>query len=188
MENAIVNDVPYPKFNQQKATEAAMLLIQLHGGRMSRLKLVKLIYLADRKALEKWERPITYDAYFSMGGGQVLSGVLDLINNNIINPLWQAYIEQAGGNYVRLSNNAVKPQKLSRAEVKLLQDIYKQFGHWYRFDLGDYTKKLPEYKPTTGRIRTYIQDILDKIYSKDDTERIVHRLEEKAYLDMALED
>ena len=122
-----------------------------------------------------------------MGQGQVLSGVLDLINNNIKNPFWQDHIEQAGKDYVRLSNPA-DPKKLSRAEVKLLKDIYKRFGPWYRFDLGNYTKKLPEYKPTTGRMRTYIQDILDKIYSKDDTERIVRRLEEKAYLDIALEE
>jgi hypothetical protein len=173
MIDAIVNNILYPKFNQQKATEAAILLIWLHGGRMSRLKLIKLLYLADRKALENWERPITYDTYYSMGQGQVLSGVLDLINNNIKNPFWQDHIEQAGKDYVRLSN---------------LKDIYKRFGPWYRFDLGNYTKKLPEYKPTTGRMRTYIQDILDKIYSKDDTERIVRRLEEKAYLDIALEE
>jgi hypothetical protein len=187
MANPNATNSIYPKFNQQKATEAAILLLHLHGGRMSRLKLIKLLYLADRKALENWERPITYDTYYSMKEGQVLSGVLDLINNNIKNSFWQAHIEQDGENGLRLINSA-NPNKLSRAEVKLLQDTYKRWGRWYRFYLGNYTKSLPEYKQTTSRIRTYIQDILDKIYSKDDTERIVHRLEEKAYLDIALEE
>ena len=47
---------------------------------MSYMKLIKLLYLADREALLRWGRPITFDAYVSMDRGPVLSSVLDLIN------------------------------------------------------------------------------------------------------------
>ena len=69
---------------------------------MSRIKVLKLLYIADRKSLELWERPITFDTYYSMKEGQVLSGVLDLINNKIQNPLWQQYIENADKISIRL--------------------------------------------------------------------------------------
>lgn len=186
-EKMIINDKKYPEFNEQKATEAASLLLSMHGGKMSRLKIIKLLYIADRKALENWERPITFDTYYSMKEGQVLSGVLDLINDKIKDPLWRKHIEQSDDVSIRLHGKPVKFQKLSRAEVILLEDVYKEFGHWNRFDLGDFTKKFPEYKPTTTRERTYIEEILSYIYGEEDAERIRQTLEEEAYLELALE-
>ena len=65
-------------FNERKATQAAAHLLRLHGGRMSCMKLIKLLYLADREALLTWGRPISTDRYVSMDRGPVLSRVLDL--------------------------------------------------------------------------------------------------------------
>ncbi len=42
-------------------------------------KLMLLLYLADRKALLTWGRPITTDQYASTDQGIVLSRVLELI-------------------------------------------------------------------------------------------------------------
>ena len=177
----------YPKFNEQKATEAVSLLLKMHGGKMSRVKVLKLLYLADRKAIENWERPITHDIYYSMKEGQVLSGVLDLINSVIQNPIWQKYIVIADNISIKLRNKDefAGVQNLTRAEVRLIEDIYKEFGNWDRFELGKLTKKFPEYKPTTGRIKTEIEEILTHIYGKEDAERIERKLEERAYLELA---
>ena len=38
-------------FNERKATEAAAHLLALRGGQMHYLKLLKLLYIADREAL-----------------------------------------------------------------------------------------------------------------------------------------
>lgn len=176
----------YPEFNKQKATEAAALLMGMHGGRMSRIKLLKLLYLSDRKAFEMWERPITFDIYYSMPNGQVLSGVLDLINNKIIEPLWKKHIRQADEISVELIGKQIKVQKLSRAEIRLLEDIYSEFGHWNRFDLGKYTKGLPEYKATTSSKLTKIDELLEYIFGEEDAKRVEKKLEEKAYLEKAL--
>src|SRR5437667_12283059 len=66
------------RFNERKATQSAARLLELRGGRMSYLKLIKLLYLADRESLLRWGRPISTDRYFSMDRGPVLSRVLDL--------------------------------------------------------------------------------------------------------------
>src|SRR2546426_8827697 len=66
------------RFNERKATQAAGLLLQLRGGTMSYMKLIKLLYLADREALLRWGRPISTDRYVSMDRGPVLSRILDL--------------------------------------------------------------------------------------------------------------
>ena len=69
------------RFNEKKATQAAARLLRLRGGRMSYMKLIKLLYLADREALLRWGRPISTDRYVSMDHGPVLSRVLNLTSD-----------------------------------------------------------------------------------------------------------
>ncbi|HCU58018.1 MAG TPA: hypothetical protein DF984_07355 [Anaerolineaceae bacterium] len=176
----------YPRFNVAKATEATSLLLSWHGGRMSRIKVLKLLYLADRQALKDWERPITFDEYYSMKNGQVLSGVLDLINNNIKDQVWNDHIEQDGEYYIKLHNEPVTLRKLNKAEYKLLKSIYDRYGKMNRFDLGDLTKKFPEYKSTNSRRRTDIKEILDDIYGEQGAQDVLVRLDDQAKLEIAL--
>jgi hypothetical protein len=37
----------YPQYKEKKATQIAARLLQLHGGRMEYLKLLKLLYFVD---------------------------------------------------------------------------------------------------------------------------------------------
>lgn len=67
------------RFNERRATEAAAKFLKLRGGRMSYLKLIKLLYLLDREALLRWGRPVTTDRYVSMDNGPVVSRIYDLI-------------------------------------------------------------------------------------------------------------
>ena len=43
-----------PSFREDKATQAAALLLEWAGGRMNYMKLIKLLYLALRNAEKKW--------------------------------------------------------------------------------------------------------------------------------------
>ena len=47
---------------------------------MSYMKLIKLLYFADRKYIKQTGSSITKDTYYSMKNGPVLSNVLNLIN------------------------------------------------------------------------------------------------------------
>jgi hypothetical protein len=40
------------QFNEQKATQAAAFLIAANGGQINYMKLIKLLYLANRKAFQ----------------------------------------------------------------------------------------------------------------------------------------
>ena len=64
-------------FHIEKAIQASALLLKLKGGRMKYIGLLKMLYIADRIALERLEMPITGDCYFSMKYGPVLSKVYD---------------------------------------------------------------------------------------------------------------
>ena len=56
-------------YREDKATQAAARLLRLAGGKLNHMKLMKLLYLADRRALIQWGRPITFDWYVSMPHG-----------------------------------------------------------------------------------------------------------------------
>ena len=77
-------------FNEAKAAQTAARLLKLRGGRMSYLKLIKLMYLIDREALLRWGRPVTTDCYVSMDKGPILSRTLILSSSAWSEPCKQA--------------------------------------------------------------------------------------------------
>jgi len=151
------------QFSEEKTTQAAALFLKCAGGKMNYMKLIKLLYLADRKALEKWERPITGDSYISMRHGPVLSNVLDFISNedDPDNPsFWSAFIKQSGYD-VELSG---EPQdgELSQREIDLINDIFRQYKDMNKWALVKYLHEtLPEWEdPDCTSIPIRVEDIL----------------------------
>ena len=67
-------------FDEEKTAQAAAYLLWKFGRRHNVMALMKLLYLADRKALIERGHPITGDHMVSMPHGPVLSETLELIN------------------------------------------------------------------------------------------------------------
>src|ERR1035438_6543738 len=111
-------------FNEAKATQAATQFLRLRGGRISYIKLIKLLYLADREALIRWGRPITTDCYVSMDVGPVVSRIYDLIRNepspNSVK-IWSKFISDPEDYEVRLLGD---PGSGELSETPLLSRIY----------------------------------------------------------------
>jgi uncharacterized phage-associated protein len=67
------------EFDYKKATQALNFFAKRAGGKITKLNVLKLIYLADRFHLRKYGRPIFSDAYWAMPLGPVASSVKDLL-------------------------------------------------------------------------------------------------------------
>jgi uncharacterized phage-associated protein len=151
--------------NERKATQAAAYLLQKRGGQMSYMKLIKLLYYADRTALARFGRPITTDRYVSMDRGPVLSHVLDLATDGDVpgeELIWSAAISEPIENYEVRLNVDPGDDELSEAEIEVLEEIFKRFGHLSRWELVELTHKLPEWKdPEGSRIAISYRDILE---------------------------
>lgn len=176
-----------PKFREDKTTQAAGYLIELAGGKINYMKLIKLLYLADREAISAWEVPITFDQYVSMDNGPVLSKTYDLINWGAFpgNPsYWAEYISSPSNFEVSLLKTNEK-NKLSEAELDLLQQIHKKYGKFNQWDLVTITHKLPEYTDPKGSvIPINIRDILSGLgIDKESISRIEENFEAKAYIE-----
>jgi uncharacterized phage-associated protein len=175
------------RFNEVKATQAAVRLLTRRGGRMSYMKLIKLLYLADREALGKWGRPITTDRYVSMDRGPVLSHVLARINEGSApnDPsFWAEHITHSGDYCVSVGKNP-GDGKLSEAEDKVLDEIFEKFGSMTRWDLVEYVHTLPEWRnPNGSALPIEYRDILKALDKKPaDIDAIERELEALSEID-----
>ncbi len=159
-------------FNEAKATQAAAVMLGLRGGPMSYMKLIKLLYLADRTALLRWGRSITTDSYFSMDRGPVLSRVLDLATDGEDQgapSIWASHIGEPSHYEVALTRDPGRDE-LSDAEMHVLKDVFQKHGSLGRWELVELTHKLPEWKhPHGSAIPISVRDIL-KAGGKSDLE------------------
>jgi len=135
-------------FEEERAAEAAAHLLQMGGGEMDRLKLIKLLYLADRQVWIETGLTITGDEMVSMPHGPVLSRILNLIRaeNPVASEAMERFVLPGGGHKVRLRQAPPAIGRLSRYHVRILGEIYGRFGHWSISKLYDYVhQQLPEY-------------------------------------------
>jgi uncharacterized phage-associated protein len=152
------------RFNEAKATEAAARLIELRGGKMSYMKLIKLLYLADREALLRWGRPITTDRYVSMDHGPVVSNVYEMIRAEPQpgrGQFWRRLISEPDGNYDVSLLSAPASAELSAAEESLLREVFASHGRKTRWEMRDLCHALPEWQdPEGSAIPIEYRDIL----------------------------
>ena len=138
--------VPF-KFNQLKAIQTvAFLLKQKHATKTDNyMRLLKLLYIADRESLQEMGRSITGDRFVALERGPTLSHLLDLAKQRAYDSSeWDKYIELNGYEItlVRDPGN----DKLCRYEVDKLKDIWQRFQGFDEWAVAKETEKLPEWK------------------------------------------
>jgi len=156
----------WPCFDERKTTQAAAKFLRLADGTLNYLVLIKWLYLLDREALLRWARPVTFDDYYSMKLGPVLSKTHDLATEMHLpeeNSYWAEHIS-APSNYAVSLLKSPEDDKLSEAEDELIAEIFRRYGQWQRdpFGFANFLHRiLPEWTPvTSGSIPLSIADIL----------------------------
>ena len=143
-----------PDFRQDKATQAACILIEREGGRMNYMKLLKLMYVADRKGLLERGRPITFDSYYSLDRGPILSRTKNLIVEGTFpgeDSLWERHISPPEGYDVAVQEEDCTPDDLSEAEIETLERTYNELGHLDQWQLvGWCHENLAEWRDPHG--------------------------------------
>ena len=175
-----------PHYSEAKTTQASAQFLKLDGGSMHYLKLMKLLYMLDREALNQWGRPVTNDEYYSMKLGPVLSETYDLMNGiSDENSYWLKHIS-APMNYKigLLSDPGVG--KLSRSEEGLIEKIFTQYKDFDRFALVDHLHEtLPEWtKVTSGRVPITFASIFQALHkTPEERKEIEDELEDLWFLE-----
>lgn len=211
----------YFKFNQKKTTQVASIFLKKEGLRkeklknkseqsdktedsMAYMKLLKLLYFTDREALSLWQRPLSGDNYVSMEDGPVLSGVLGMINygeeyenseywyQHISHPYTYSTPENKKEHSVKL-DDMPETDELSQRELKLIDEIYDQFGEFDQYELVIMSHDIcPEWdekaREKSTSIVLSINDILHASgKTPEEIEEIREEVETLNYVDELLE-
>lgn len=133
-------------YNPDKATQAVLWLLGQHGGRIKKLMLVKLIFLADQEHLFRYGRPIVGGQYYAMKHGPVCSP----LKTDLDNSPQQADLPYHLEGLDVIANAPANEEHFSESDMSVLAEINSKFGWWDRFKLSDYTHKLASYIQTWG--------------------------------------
>jgi uncharacterized phage-associated protein len=135
-------------YNPRKAGQVAAFFAMSEGGLINVVKLVKLIFLADRAFMGKYDEPMLMDRFVSMRLGPVDSRTYECVNQG--EQGWDEFISDRADHKVGLASNAVTIEsldELSEADTEVLGEIWKQFGHLDQWQLVKYTHdNCPEWE------------------------------------------
>ena len=162
---------------------AAYIMKSLNVDSMKYIMLIKLMYLSDRRFVECFDSTISNDDFVSMPNGPVLSRLLNLIRNDSseeLQKVWNSYFSTQNNDILMNDNFAFeKINKLSRAEMKVIDEVVAKYGHWDRWNLiENVMHKLPEWENPNGSSRPITLENLMKKLGKSQ-EQIDVALEER---------
>ncbi len=164
---------------------AGVLLERVPGKRMSYMRLLKLLYLADREMLRETGRPITFDVAVAMDNGPVLSETYNVIKGEHVgSSAWAEYFHKDGYS-IHLRN--IPPRGLlSRKAIELLLTVQARVegvDDWalveqLHNELEEWIRNKPEPKSAKP---IPLHDILLAVgYSEEDATEIRQSLQAEA--------
>jgi uncharacterized phage-associated protein len=134
------------RFNPTTTIQASAVLLKTSASRrMTRLRLIKLLYIADRESLQETGRPITGDRAVAMKNGPVLSRTHDLINgSDYAAPEWERFFRNADKWDLELIAEPGVGQ-LSKYEIEKLQQVANRFEDSDDWEVAEHTHTFAEW-------------------------------------------
>lgn len=178
-------------FETLKTVQAAAILLKEENGTMSRLRLLKLLYIADRESIAETLHSITGDDVMAMDHGPVLSKTYRLIKREAGagNESWDKYIEQDGDrNHKLLADPG--DGRLSEYEVTKLRGVSAMRRGMTDYQIADETHKFPEWianqPPEGSRKEISLHDVLSALGMSAYEQRLVDERNAEADFETAL--
>ena len=170
---------PISRYNVEKTAQAVAFLIEQPGkDQKAYLKLLKLLYVAERESLLETGAPITGDLTVSMRHGPALSRTCDLMNGSDNDPAWSRFFRSAPEYELAVVANP-GTDLLCPYEINKLRDVAARYTNKDRWQTRDETHALPEWEDPKGSSRLILlKTILETENKGGRTGRILR--EEKA--------
>lgn len=181
------------RFDMDRASEAAGFILRAAATTPQRNRtygeLLKLLYLADRRALQETGSSITGDAPCSMEQGPVLSKLYDVVMGRAAQQeleIWGRFTKRVGA-YLIVPGVEVSTRNLSRYHLRILEETVREFGQLEFKALSVLTHEFPEYTeikaddPVKSIPIDPAEILRDAGYSDDDIEDFAAMAAERRY-------
>jgi uncharacterized phage-associated protein len=134
------------RFDLARTIQAAAILLRTHPAhRMEYIRLLKLLYIADREMLAQHGQTITGDEAVAMKKGPVLSRTYDLLKGEGHGAtVWGNYIQTEG--YQAVLRRKPGRGKVSPAALAKLKEVSERYRETATDDLIEETHKFREWK------------------------------------------
>jgi uncharacterized phage-associated protein len=178
-------------FQVRKAAQIAAFFAQRAGGSISHLKLVKLVYLANRRAMEKFDYPMFDDTMVSMDNGPVNSAFLNYINGDAVANYaeWAEFITARANHAVGLRKKIKTNEldELSDAEAEILEEVWAKFRTYDQWDMVRYTHRYcPEWEHPHGTSKEIPYERVFKTLKKKRSDDLALAVERRRQIDARL--
>ncbi len=133
-------------FKIDKTMQAIASLLHFHNTQeMSYLRLLKLLYIADRESLKETGQPITGDQLVAMEHGPVLSSVYNLIKGeHSAWGHWSRFFQKSGCRLKLILDPG--NGKLSKYEIAKLREITRTYDEMNEWEMVNIVHEFPEWK------------------------------------------
>jgi uncharacterized phage-associated protein len=137
--------------DERKATQVAAFFLKESDNYMRDfIKLVKLVYLADREALLELGYTLTKGTHYSLPKGPIVSEVYDWLKGRLIGEFWNQHIRRSGKYGVKLERDP-GIGLLAESHILILRRVQKEYGNMRTWKLVKNVEALPEYRKPTGK-------------------------------------
>lgn len=132
-------------FDHLKSVQTIAYFVRQAGGSAEKLKLIKLVYLADRLSFKRRGKPLNFDSYLSLPHGPIASSALNGMDHNLKDAAWDALALADNRKDVTIVAE-VTAERLSRADVAILDATWTEFGGMSASQIRNWTHRhCPEY-------------------------------------------
>ena len=176
-------------FNLDKAMAAASILLGDTEHRcMEYMRLLKLLYVADRTVLAESDGPLLGSQVVAMKNGPLHSRIFDLIKGeDSLATTWQKFFKTRDFSIHLTDSPSIS--SLSRFEIRKLKEVsdkYRSIGTW---ELVDLTHEFAEWKqaypdPTENTSRPIeFSAIIDALGRTEDKEHLENLMQDSVQFD-----
>jgi uncharacterized phage-associated protein len=179
------------RLDAEKAVQAAGVLLRAHEGRqMEHLRLLKLLYIADRESLRLTGRPIVGSRPVAMKHGPLHIEVYELIRGaHPAEQVWSAHITKSGTT-IRLAGDP-GVLKLSKQDIEILNTVAERYINDSEWDIVELTHQFSEWAKNyvagaaaSNPAEIPIEDILEGVgFSAVDRAHILSEMKEVQEVD-----
>ena len=179
----MVPTVFYP-FKIDKAMQAAgVLLGHQEHGQMEYIRLLKLLYIADREAVRDTGRPIVGSQIVALKKGPLHSRVYDLIKGEDIEAVqWCQFFRTVGVDIEQIAKPGVGA--LSRYDIRKLTAIHRRYQDVDTWDLveethafAEWRRNYPDPEESTSRVIPF-EHVVEAVGRADELSQIQDDLRE----------
>lgn len=185
-------------YNERKAAQVAAFFTAKQGGTIFHLKLMKLMYLAERASISTYGDSMLDDILVSLPHGPILSitkDCMDGICNRNLEDGWESWISDKANHMVSLNKDNFSENcldELSISDLEILNLVWAEHGKKTQWELVDFThdqcgewsdpngSNYPiEYEDVLiaqGRNQELAREVGQKIKERQRIEKVLHSL------------